>query len=96
MSFTKFHYAILSTAFTFVSCNKADQKHIYKDTNDSYIVFEQNDNKPDRFILKSDHFDFDGESIEMYYKGEFVKDSVENAVTQYLNKGILPIEADLQ
>jgi len=65
------------------------------DDNYNFIQLKMSDKREDKFILKHDHLDFDGESIEIEYKGDFQKDSVDLAVEKFLITGRLPSKNDL-
>ncbi|MCB0448125.1 MAG: hypothetical protein KDD03_11555 [Gelidibacter sp.] len=87
--------SLLSTAFFFASCTKYKLEKTYIDRSDLHISFKEAENGEDRFKLLWDNRDYDGEYIELYYKGNFVKDSVDLAVENYLKKGTIPTEASL-
>lgn len=86
---------LLATAFYLSACHFPDEKHIYKDDSQDYICFEESTEKMDRFILKSDHKDYDEEDTKIVYRGDFIKDSVDQAVGRYLKTGSLPLKSDL-
>ncbi|MBO6516089.1 MAG: hypothetical protein JJ975_06030 [Bacteroidia bacterium] len=76
------------------SCSP-NNRYEYENSLSTRIIFKDRAEGKDRFILQSDYYDFDGESIELFYKGEFDKDSVDAAVKRYRNDGIIPRRADL-
>jgi hypothetical protein len=87
-----FPLAIFSSVFL-CACNKG-VTYTYVSNDDSEVIFVDNE-LDDKFFLNYSHKDFDGESIELEFKGNFKKDSVDVAVKRYLNTGIIPLKTDL-
>lgn len=86
---------IFSLSFLFLTSCTYDETHTYLDNHDNFIEINLSDSKKDKFILRNDHLDFDGESVEIEYRGDFNKDSVDAAVKKYLKTGELPLKHQL-
>lgn len=59
-------------------------------------MFIDRPNRPDLFELRWDYGDLDGEFIDISLMGDFNKDSVDQAVENYMKNGVIPTFNDLQ
>jgi hypothetical protein len=79
----------------FTGCASDCEQHVYKHTEHEFISLEISGESRDKFVLYHSHKDFDGEYIEMEYRGDFIKDSVDASVERYLQTGQIPMKNDL-
>ncbi len=92
--FSKLTIPTLSLVFLCSAC-ESSQHYNYKHKDGEYIQLDLYETKQDRFKMESSVLDFDGNSIELEYSGEFIKDSVDQAVGRYIDYGIIPRKNDL-
>ena len=86
--------ATLLSTLLFSACHKGTEYN-YFNKKAAEVTFTDNINGDDDFMFGVGNRDFDGEYIEIEYRGNFIKDSVDEAVKQYYETGKIPRKNDL-